>query len=125
MSYNLFLDDLRKPHHVKWVELPLVEWTIAKSYNDFVRIVSSLGMPLRVAFDNDLADEHYEALINRTFEMKQNENTFKEKTGYDCAKWLVNYCMERGLPFPEYYVHTMNPIGKENITQYIENFKRL
>jgi hypothetical protein len=42
-----------------------------------------------------------------------------EKTGYDCAKWLVEYCVEHGLKFPEYVVHSMNPVGKENILSYV------
>ena len=126
---NIFLDDCRKPTDVTWVELPLVEWTIAKNYDDFIRIISSLGMPKRVAFDHDLADEHYQEYQWAHSDQNLKKGKFqydkmKEKTGFHCAKWLVNYCIERGLPFPEYYVHTMNPIGKENIISYIEGYKK-
>jgi hypothetical protein len=48
----------------------------------------------------------------------------KEKTGFDCAKWLVNYCLERNLDLPEYFIHTMNPIGAENIKSLFENYKK-
>lgn len=124
--YNLFLDDERNPKDVNWIDLPLVEWTVAKSYNDFVRIVSSLGLPRRVTFDHDLADEHYQEYHWMHSEKNLKKGTFqydkmKEKTGYECAKWLVEYCRERGYAFPEYYVHTLNPIGKENIIQFIES----
>lgn len=43
-------------------------------------------------------------------------------TGYDCCKWLVDYCIDRNLPHPRYTVHSMNPIGKENIEKLIENY---
>lgn len=130
MSYNLFLDDERRPKDVTWVDLPLVNWTIAKNYDDFVRIVSSLGLPTRVTFDHDLAEEHYEEYHWAHNDMNMKKGIFqydrmKEKTGFHCVQWLVNYCAERGVPFPEYYVHTMNDIGRVNIIQFIENSKHL
>jgi hypothetical protein len=48
-------------------------------------------------------------------------DNFKEKTGYDCAKWLCNYCIDNGIPLPEYYVHSMNPVGRENIKFYLDS----
>lgn len=47
-----------------------------------------------------------------------------EKTGFDCAKFLVEYCMENNLKLPEFYVHSMNPVGKDNIVNYLNNFKK-
>lgn len=117
MSYKLFLDDIRLPKHVKWLELPLGPWVIVRNYNEFVGYISKNGLPDYISFDHDLADEHYIPEVK--------ESTYKEKTGYDCAKWLVEYCMEKGLTFPEYAVHSMNRVGKENIISYIENFKRI
>jgi len=126
---NIFLDDIRQPKDVTWVELPLVEWIVVKNYNDFTRVISSFGVPTRVTFDHDLADEHYQEYVWNNHPNNINKGKFrydqmKERTGYDCAKWLVYYCIERGVSFPEYYVHTLNPIGKENIISYIENFKK-
>jgi 2-hydroxy-3-keto-5-methylthiopentenyl-1-phosphate phosphatase len=48
-----------------------------------------------------------------------------EKTGYHAAKWLCNYCQENKIKFPEYYVHSFNQIGKENIIGYIENYRQI
>ena len=42
----------------------------------------------------------------------------------DCAKWLVNYCLDRNLDLPEYYIHTMNPIGAENIKSLFESYEK-
>ena len=127
--YNLFLDDCREPQDVTWVALPLVNWTIARSYADFTRIICTLGMPLRLTFDHDLADEHYREYQwahseQNFYKGKFNYDKLKEKTGYHCAQWLVEYCMNKGLTIPEYYVHTMNPIGKQNIISVLESYKK-
>jgi hypothetical protein len=37
---------------------------------------------------------------------------------------LVEYCMNNNLEFPDYQVHSMNPIGRENIRSYIESYKK-
>ena len=52
--------------------------------------------------------------------------TFKyyEKTGYDAAKWLCDYCWTNGLPIPKWNVHSANPVGRDNIKQLMENFEK-
>jgi hypothetical protein len=52
-----------------------------------------------------------------------NYDNIKEKTGLDCAKWLVDYCIDNQLDLPKYYVHSANPIGRQNIINYLENFR--
>lgn len=124
MYYNLFLDDERAPKQVTWVDLPAVPWTIARSYKEFVKIVTDWGLPTCVSFDHDLCAEHYRASMynpDRHYNQYYSDGTFKEKTGYDCAKWMVDYCTTRGLPLPECYVHTMNPIGRENIIKALRS----
>jgi hypothetical protein len=125
MKYNLFLDDVREPKDVTWIKLPDVNWTIVKNYIEFVDTIMKNGIPEIISFDHDLAQEHYRPSMynrDRHYNKYYTDGTFKEKTGYECAKWLVKYCMDKNLPFPVYYVHTMNPIGSENITKYIENY---
>ena len=113
--YNLFLDDERLPHRVTWVNLPTGPWVVVRNYKEFCGYITKNGLPSFVAFDHDLSIED------------QNKNpstaTFVEKTGMDCAKWLVEYCIENNKRFPGYEVHSMNVIGKVNIKSYIENFK--
>lgn len=123
-KYSLFLDDERYPHDVTWVDLPLVEWTIVRNYKQFVDTITINGMPQNISFDHDLADVHYKKSIalnksGGTYEYSDIE----EKTGYDCAKWLVDYCMEKNIEIPPYTVHSMSIIGKQNIIQYLENYK--
>lgn len=89
----------------------LQEWEVVKSYEEFVKIIEKKGIPEIVSFDHDLADEHYIGgdldIIDRT--------EFTEKTGYDCAVWLKQYCLENDKELPEIFIHSMNPVGTENI----------
>lgn len=127
---NLFLDDMRSPKDVTWIELPTVEWTIVRNYREFIDAVHSMGVPERVSFDHDLADEHYKEFVYCSSPHNLAEKQFRyedmgEKTGYCAAKWLCEYCQENKVKFPEYYVHSFNPIGAENICLYVENYKRV
>lgn len=124
--YNLYLDDIRQPYetgnYMNPVELRkqyrLEDWIIVRNYNEFVKYIQNNGLPNKVSFDHDLADVHYDP------------NTWKEsfkyheETGYDCAKWMCEYCLENSLPLPEYYCHSMNPTGKENILGILNNYKK-
>jgi hypothetical protein len=114
--YKLFLDDIRDPNQVTWVKLPEEPWVIVRNYEEFVIHITSFGLPSFIAFDHDLGKEHY--IVG-----KPKYNEYKEKTGYDCAKWLIEYCMNNNKMFPEYVVHSMNPIGATNIRSIVENFK--
>lgn len=114
MSYKLFLDDVRQPKDVKWIEIPPGSWTIVRNFNDFVSAIENRGMPDHISFDHDLAEEHYR---------NQLGGKFIEKTGLDCAKWLLEYCRIFIRPIPPYTVHSLNPVGRDRITLLIESFK--
>jgi hypothetical protein len=125
-KYNLFLDDLRTPLDAfAYKRLPVYlneRWEIVRNYADFVAHVLKYGMPNMVSFDHDLADIHYK-LCNHGGEI--DYDSLEEKTGYDCAKWLVNYCMDLGyLPTPQYIIHTMNPVGGKNIKKLLDNYNK-
>lgn len=124
--YYLFLDDIRMPRSVTWVNLPLVQWEIVRNYNQFVSKIQSQGLPKFVAFDHDLGIDQYNSAMYSNDPQDYNKlyDTFEDKTGYDCAQWLVEYCINNNLAFPDYVCHSMNPIGKKNIEFYIENFKK-
>lgn len=115
--YNLFLDDCRIPSHVKWVDLPVCAYVLVRNYKSFVEFIKLRGVPKFISFDHDLADQHYEPNSELDY------SKYTEKTGYDCAKWLINYCLDNNLEFPNYCVHSFNPVGKQNIISLIENFK--
>jgi len=117
MSYILFLDDMRNPSDVTWVYFPrsAEDTIIARNIEEFTSYITEHGVPKFVCFDHDLADSHYG---------DQNCEYSDEKTGYHCAKFLVDYCHDNDLSFPDYVIHSMNPVGKENIIQYINSAKR-
>jgi hypothetical protein len=124
MSYNLFLDDVRVPQQVTWAAIPLVEWEIVRSYDEFVKKVEEKGLPNFVTFDHDLAQEHYPFFNAEKGNMPEIDYaSYKERTGYDCARFLVAYCLERGLRLPPFTCHSLNPVGRENIIAYLNNAK--
>lgn len=126
-EYRLFLDDVRNPPEVGNYMYPvdlrkeyrLYDWVIVRNYQEFIDYISENGLPTYVSFDHDLADEHYD--VDNWFEEKE---LFKEKTGLDCAKWMVDYCIDNKLKLPIFYSHSMNPIGKENILNLLNNYDK-
>ena len=134
-TYNLFLDDIRslEEAHSYTLFAPFIDehWKIVRNYDQFVSFVKRnferhKAFPKFVAFDHDLADEHYSNAMFTDPDKYDGyyDNKFVEKTGLECAKWLIGFCMDNGLEFPDYYVHSMNPVGRQNITSYIENYKK-
>jgi len=129
MSYRLFLDDVREPwmvgNYINPVELRpefrLHEWVIVRNYKDFVETIQEKGLPTHISFDHDLAEEHYSISTQEDWE----ENYFKgeELSGYDCAQWLTAYCLAKSLPLPIYFIHSMNPVGRENIQKHLKRYE--
>ena len=121
-NYNLFLDDVRIPTHVTWVDFPRDQhYSVVRNYQEFVDLITLRGLPKFVCYDHDLSDCHYGHGLNRD---DIPYDSYKEKTGYDAAKWLVDYCMNKGIKHPSYVVHSMNPVGKSNIESYIESYNK-
>jgi hypothetical protein len=124
---KLFLDDIRNPKDCTNGLVPSHmnklfwenDWNIARSYDQFAKWIVENGLPDFIAFDHDLADVHYSMDFSKE---KGNQGT--ERTGYDCAKWLADYCIQNGKKLPEYVVHSQNPVGKLNIQSYLANVKK-
>ena len=110
MSYNLFLDDVRNPN--KFLK-DVRTWIVARNYSEFTETIRRNGLPKFISFDHDLADEHYT-------QHSTDYRGCKEKTGYHCALWLIEYCMSLSESLPEWQVHSMNPVGKMNIKLVLE-----
>lgn len=99
MTYPLYLDDERDP------KTPRV-WVVVRSYDEFVLVVESRGIPNYVSLDHDLGEG--------------------VKTGYDCVKWFVDHCIEKGVvpEAVEVHAHTANPVGRDNMLGYLASWKR-
>ena len=122
MFKYLFLDDIRDPHaefmnymYGRGVDASIYPnnyWDIVRDYDAFVNWITNNGVPDVVSLDHDLADEHYDS---------ESVGMYLEKTGFDCVKFLVDYCHDNDVLFPEYYIHSANPSGSKNMESYIEN----
>lgn len=127
----LWLDDARNPFidlegKVPKVKDSILEWVL--SYEQFVQWIEKYGLPDIISFDHDLADEHYTPEYfwsnyeeNKKYQEWRSE-TYQEKTGMDCAKWLVDYCIDNDKELPEFYVHSANPVGADNIKGILNNY---
>lgn len=131
--YNLFLDDERGLHDVANFILPyqmkakyrLEQWVIVRNYLEFTKYITDNGLPSKISFDHDLGDH----VFHRNFvngKMNYDSKDFKkplQKTGYHCAKWLIDYCLDNDVKLPEVFVHSLNPVGADNIRALLQNFK--
>tara|TARA_R110000751_G_scaffold63859_1_gene131563 strand:- start:893 stop:1312 length:420 start_codon:yes stop_codon:yes gene_type:complete len=129
MKKLLWLDDVRNPfvmsdwllqwspeyHYEKDEGTHEVIWV--KDYDEFVGWIQENGLPTEIGFDHDLADVVYSKRGN----IDMLKSTWKEKTGMDCAKWLVDYCIEHKKGIPKFFVQSANPVGKKNITTFLNN----
>lgn len=130
MNKNLlWLDDYRNPFDkdVDWLIFsPIgrnVDIVWVKSYYEFTEWIIKNGLPDGICFDHDLGDIVYlEARANKITKNKAKELKKQEKTGYDCAKWLIEYCYDNKKKIPNWNVHSANPVGKININQLLEKF---
>lgn len=133
MTYNLFLDDFRQPsdaftytHDPIYINL---NWLVVINYEQFTEKIehyfNMFGvLPTVISFDHDLADVHYGVQDHLDEDYYDLCDTQDEKTGYHCAKWLVDFCMDNDLELPEYYAHSMNTVGRINIIRYLNNYKK-
>lgn len=111
MRTLIWLDDVRNPNEDVWSNYirknigTNFEIIWVKNYNDFTSYINENGLPDFISFDHDLGDT--------------SEN---EKTGYDCAKAVVDYCINRNIDIPMFYIHSNNPAGAANIMHYMLNY---
>lgn len=114
---KLYLDDVRTPLDDTWI--------IVRNYDEFVETVTKHGLHKFevISLDHDLGDQamnEYHTNVRTNYIL--DYNNIQEKTGMDCAKFLVEYCMDNSVNLPLVYVHSANPIGSANIMGYINNF---
>ena len=93
-EFYIYIDDVRQPVNPDWI------WV--KSYREAINYLVDLidyldviddAADLTIDFDHDLGED---------------------KSGYDIAKWLVEQHI-----IANFRVHTMNPVGRQNIRQLL------
>lgn len=133
MKQKIYLDDVRTPVNPDWI--------VVRSYDEFVEKVRELGFENIevISLDHDLGDTAMNEYFNNVSpNYTLDYSNIEEKTGMDCAKWLVDYYYDHynlpeyliarkskkliGITFPKVYTHSANPIGSANIMGYINNF---
>ncbi len=113
----LYLDDIRTPNDKEWI--------VVRNYEQFVSRINQHGLENIevISLDHDLGDS---AMVEYYNNVKDNYtldyNNISEKTGYDACKFIVNRSIETGIPLPQVYVHSANPIGSGNMMGYINNY---
>jgi hypothetical protein len=114
---KLYLDDVRTPTDKEWI--------VVRNYDQFVARIEKHGLENIevISLDHDLGDR---AMVEYYTNVKNNYqldySNINEKTGYDCCKYLVAKSMDSGIPLPQIYVHSANPIGSANMMGYINNY---
>ena len=128
MEKYLLLDDIRDcqmTFNITKNSIYLLnDWDIVRNYDEFINYILKNGLPSVISFDHDLADEHYvpsEYWDNYDLSKEfQESQSYREKTGNDCAKWLLEYCYENNLKLPQCIVHSANPVGADNIRKTLK-----
>ena len=124
---KLFLDDIRQPSdcakymHTRIGALNPIylegEWYIVRNYNQFCKAIDEFHTKItHISYNHDLAEAHYsEKMYEGGKVYMEYLETISEKTGLDCAKYMKNFYDKAGEEYPVMFVHSMNPIGTENI----------
>ena len=116
---KIYLDDVRTPIDSTWI--------VVRSYDEFVTKVNEIGLENIgvISLDHDLGDSAMKEWHRNVYHnYKLDYNNITEKTGYDCAKWLVEQWMN-GKPVVDVYTHSANAIGSANIMGYINNYRHV
>ena len=97
--WHLYIDDVRNP--------PTYEenqYTLARTVDEAKELILKNGMPQTISFDHDLGGV---------------------STTIDLIKWIIEGYLDGNIEIPagfKYYVHSMNPVGRENIHSLMQSF---
>ena len=133
MKTLLWLDDIRDPNDTIWTYWMIDsginpdEFSIiwVKSYSEFTHWITQNGLPSLICFDHDLGEDVAKGRVSKGINKRQARILKRETlSGFDCAKWLVEFCLDNQINAPEFRIQSANPVGAENIRGLIENFKK-
>ena len=109
---KIFLDDRREvtmSHNPNKGLGDVTDFVIARDDKDFIKLVDENINDIKlVSFDHDLA-------------CFKDGNEF---TGKTACEYLIHKCLETGRKFPDWYVHSDNTAGRENIIGLILNYMK-
>lgn len=110
MKTLIWLDDLREPTNQYLTKYNPLDCNIdelnviwVKTEKEFMQHIQTNGLPAGICFDHDLGDGG---------------------SGYECAKFIVEYCLSRNFDRPLYKIQSMNPVGKQAIDNLLFNYHK-
>lgn len=110
----IWLDDCRDPFApgASWIKAysPIgtdVDVIWYQTFDEFENHIEKYGLPDAICFDHDLEEDSYD-----------------DRTGYDAAKLVVDYCMNNNVKLPKWNVQSSNPVGANAIRGYLNNFEK-
>lgn len=106
MKTLLCLSSSPNPDNLYWVKEYIVNnssvvWV--NNYNSFCNYIKMNGLPNAINFVDDLE---------------------KNKTGLDCASWLVLYCMDNNKSLPLWAINSSDKTFKDNINKLLYSYKK-
>lgn len=119
MTWNLFLDDERNLEDVTWAPWQVrymyrnEEWVVARSYGDAMIEILNRGFPKFISFDHDLGDETKYTGYDLAKQLVENDIISGDKESRQAYKFCIDF---------DFFVHSKNPIGKQNIESYLNNY---
>ena len=133
---KVFLDDVRIPkdcvHYMgkrigPLFPIYLEEWKVVSNYDEYVAVLKKHYREItHISFDHDLGEDLALAAIERGMSKRQARKKIKKnvQSGYDCALFTKQFYSYLGKDLPIMFVHSMNPVGTENIINVFKNGKR-
>lgn len=98
---KLWVDDIRPLPS----DLNEDEWFVATTFHQSICILESNHID-EISLDHDLGPESVYG--------------YKEMTGYDIVQWLCARKLENNQVPTIYYLHTANPVGRDNMQASID-----
>ena len=95
MEKLLYVDDIRKPKIIRYSTYSY-EIIVSRNYDDAINMLNMCRFNA-IDLDHDLGEE---------------------KTGYDICK----YISENNIKLDRVYIHTSNPVGRDNMKQLLERY---
>lgn len=96
--WKIYLDDIRIPKGY--------EWLVIRNYFEFTTCIKNHGLPSFISFDHDLGEDVARLRVKSGIsKRKARAEKRLSKSGMDCAKWLVKYCLDNDLELPEFDCH--------------------
>jgi hypothetical protein len=131
MKQLLWLDDIRDPSLGDWLMCYAPQFAYGegeviwvKNYYSFVDWIKENGIPHMIAFDHDLGQDVANEKVEQGMSKRRSRREKRtEMSGFECAKWLVEYCLDNNVELREWTIQSANPVGVENINGLLNGFK--